>query len=395
VLKDYLFYLIILFIVAALFTDNFVFTVLYLLAAAYFLGRLWSGRSLKGVSLLRDFAPRAFCGEDVPVKLQIVNQSWLPIIWLRVNESVPVEVAPPNPMHQVISLGPRGQATFDYALRARKRGFYKIGPSFVSTGDVLGLAGEQRREGTCDTLIVYPRIILFSSLGLPSHSPMGTLKHSQPIYEDPTRTFGKRDYVTGDSLRRVDWKATASTGRLQVKQFEPSIALTTSILLNLDEEEYDRHTRADSVELAITVAASLANWVVLHKQSVGLFTNGTDPLAEGQRFKPLLPRKGRGHLMRLLDVLARVQSTTQSPLIEMLRQDVIQLPWGTTLLLISGQADDVLFDELFRVRQRGLNPVLILLGQVLHMQEIKARGQYFGFPVYHFRKEIDLDTWRK
>jgi uncharacterized protein (DUF58 family) len=344
---------------------------------------------------MRSFSPRAFCGEDVPVKLQVVNHSLLPIVWLRLNESLPVELAPPIPMRQVISLGPRGQASFDYALRAHKRGFYKVGPLYVSTGDVLGLAGEQRREGICDTLTVYPRIIHFSSLGLPSHSPMGTLKYNQPIYEDPTRTFGKRDYVTGDSLRRVDWKATATTGRLQVKQFEPSIALTTTILLNLDEEEYDRHTRADSVELAVMVAASLANWVVQHKQTVGLFTNGTDPLADGQRFNPVLPRKGRGHLMRVLDVLARVQSTKNSPLTQMLRQDVVQLPWGTTLLLISGQADDLLFDELFKVRQRGLSPVLILLGQVLHIQEIKARGQYFGIPVYHFRRELDLDIWRK
>ena len=53
-----------------------------------------------------------------------------------------------------------------------------------------------------------------TSLSLPSHSPLGTLRHTQPIFEDPSRVTGKRDYISGDSLRRVDWKATAATGRL-------------------------------------------------------------------------------------------------------------------------------------------------------------------------------------
>jgi hypothetical protein len=90
---------------------------------------------------------------------------------------------------------------------------------------------------------------------LPSRSPIGTLRHTQPIFEDPSRVRGKRDYTTGDSLRRVDWKATATTGRLQVKQFEPSIALETALFLNLNADEYLQRTRLDATELAIVIAA--------------------------------------------------------------------------------------------------------------------------------------------
>ena len=86
---------------------------------------------------------------------------------------------------------------------------------------------------------------------------------------------GKRDYVASDSLRRMNWKASASTGRLQIKQFEPSIALQTEIFLNLNASEYVTKHRIDATELAIVVAASLANWAVIQKQAVGLTTNGS------------------------------------------------------------------------------------------------------------------------
>ena len=95
-------------------------------------------------------------------------------------------------------------------------------------------------------LTVYPRIVALNSIQIPSRSPQGTMRHTQPIFEDPTRVLGKREYVAGDSLRRVDWKSTAVTGRLQVKLFEPAISLETLIFLNLNAEDYHYRSRIDS-----------------------------------------------------------------------------------------------------------------------------------------------------
>ena len=172
---------------------------------------------------------------------------------------------------------------------------------------------------------------------LPSRSPLGTLRHTQPIFEDPSRVRGKRDYMAGDSLRRVDWKATASTGRLQVKQFEPSIALETAIFLNLNADEYAPRTRLDATELAIVIAASLANWIVGKRQSVGLSVNGVDPIGTEDKAQALPPRKGRAHLTRILDVLARVRSAPPTPFAQLFQYEAARLPWGTTVILITGR----------------------------------------------------------
>jgi uncharacterized protein (DUF58 family) len=223
---------------------------------------------------------------------------------------------------------------------------------------------------------------------------MGTLRHHEPIFEDPTRVRGKRDYVTGDSLRRIDWKSTAVTGRLQVKQYEPSIALETMIFLDLCEAQYLLKERFQATELAIVIAASIASWVVRKKQSVGLATNGLDPLKAGGPPPPLPVRKGRGQLMRVLESLARLQTAEAEPLTDMVRRISANLAWGTTLIMITGQVDENLFDELFQARRSGLDSFLVLCGSGLRYSETRRLAEHFGFPVFRFADEQDLDVWR-
>jgi uncharacterized protein (DUF58 family) len=394
VLGNHLIFVLVLFIIALIVRDDFIFTIVYLLAGATIISRLWTTRVLLGLRHERSFVPRAFCGEEIPVRLVVRNQGWLPVLWLRLSEGMPVEVAPPAPLRQVLSLGPRSQACFEYVLRARKRGYYHIGPLFAATGDLLGLVNEQRLESATDPLIIYPRIVHFKRLNLPSFSPLGHLRHTQPIYEDHSRVMGKRPYMKGDSLRRVDWKTSANTGSLQVKLYDPSISLTTAIFLDMDARDYDQHTWIDAIELAIIIAASISAWVIRHKQSVGLFTNGMDPLQSDGNLSKVMPRVGQTHLMRILELLARISPASGLSIVDLLQRERHQLPWGTTLILVSGKVDEPLFNQVFQARQAGFNVVLVLAGQVTGIRAIKERCTQFDIPLYHFRNELDLDQWR-
>ncbi len=386
--------LLVLVVVAATVRGSFAFTVLYLLMGAYLLGRLWLAYSQKKVSARRVLQPYAFWGEDIPVRLEFENAGFVPVPWLQAQESMPVNLATAREMKRVLALGPRGRHTLTYALRARKRGCYRVGPLFTLMGDLLGLAGAEAKEIDADSLIVYPRIVPMPYLALPSRSPQGTLRHMQPIFEDPTRVRGKRDYLPGDSLRRVDWKATAIAGRLQVKQFEPSIALDVVIFLNLNNAEYAAQYRIDTTELAIVAAASVANRVSGQRQAIGLATNGVDSVETGRTIPFIPPRKGRAHLIRILEALARVQAAEGRPLATMLNEVGPRLPWGVTLVVIAGRADEALFDELFQARRRGQNVVLMLVGRVIRVQETRRRAEHFGIPFYAIQEEDDLTSCR-
>ena len=387
-------FLLVLILFAVFTRETFVFVLLYLFVGATILGRWWSDRVVRRVSFTRSYDHQAFPGETIPVRLDLENRGWMPAVWLRVQDYYPIEVAEVSNFSQVISLGPREKTRLAYNLKAHKRGYYTIGPLQVSSGDLLGMSPERISQGPADHLTVYPRVISLTNVRLPSNSPMGTMRHKQPIFEDPTRPMGKREYQAGDSLRRIDWKATATTGRLQTKLFEPSIALETVIFLNLNQADYQLKTRFEATELAVVVAASVANWVVSQRQSTGLIANGLDPLSSDSHPVPLFPRKGRAHLMRVLEILARVRSNETTPFSTLLSQHRVRLSWGTTAIVITGSGDRALLDELIQARRSGINPVLILCGEHPNHRQTAQQVKLFGIPVYVFRDERDLDIWR-
>lgn len=388
-------FLVTVFFIAVITRDSYAFILLYLFAGAFLLGRWWTNRSAASITFQRIFEHHAFPGENITVRLSIKNKSLLPVIWLHAQESLPLEISNIKVLRQVFTLPPHGSDQLDYQLTPHKRGYYPIGPLQLSTGDLLGLVREKIIQGERDYLTVYPKVVPLTKIFLPSHSPLGDLRYEQPIFEDPSRSIGKRDYMPGDSLRRIDWKSTAVVGRLQTKLYEPSIALETVLFLNLNADEYHLKFRYNATELAIVVAASLANWIVGHKQSVGLVVNGMDPLSETGSPQPIPTRKGRPHLMRLLETMARVQGIQTTPLHQVLHQNRIDLGWGTTAVAITGQADEALFDEFFQLRRMGLNIVLILCGEVIGVKEFKAQAGHFRIPFFHIRDEKDLDIWRK
>ncbi len=388
-------FLVVIFFVAVLTRDSYAFILLYLFSSAFLIGRWWVNRISANLSFERRFVNRVFPGEKISVELRIKNKSRLPVIWLHAQESLPIEISPIKVLRHVFSIRPKGQDLLSYQLAPYKRGYYPVGPLLLSTGDLLGLVQEKSISGESDYLTVYPRVIPLLRVQLPSHSPLGDIRHKQPIFEDPSRPIGKRDYMTGDSLRRIDWKSTASVGRMQTKIFEPSIALETVLFLNLNSEEYHYKFRYDATELAIVVSASLANWIISRKQASGLVVNGDDPFSKGALPQSFSPRKGRSHLMHMLEILARVQMASMQPIAEVLRQKRADYGWGTTIIVLTGQADRILFEEFFQMRRSGLNIVLILCGDVVGLQETKARAEQFKIPFFHIKDEKDLDIWRK
>lgn len=387
--------LIVLLLIASFLRGDFALTLIYLVVGALVAGLWWSRRAILQVDTQRRFPTHVFLGERIKVDLHIENKGWLPLPWLELRETLPVALVGPNSFQSVIYLGPRGNANFEYAVDARKRGYYPIGPLSISTGDILGLSDSLIVQRQAEALVVYPKIIPFTSMDIPSQSPHGTLRHTLPLFEDPTRVFGKRGYTSGDSLRRIDWKSSASSGRLQVKLFEPSIALETFIVLNLNADDYYYRTRIDSTELAIVIAASIGNWIVGQKQMVGLMVNGRDPMATGSSPQSIPPRKGKRHMMRLLETLARAETVDNSALVPLLQHQRYHLAWGTTLIVITGKLSEALLDELYQARRSGQHAIVILAGTDTSDESAHRRAKTFGIPVISILTEHDLNIWTR
>jgi uncharacterized protein (DUF58 family) len=184
----------------------------------------WSLRRLRYERILPE--DHVFPGDRAALRLRITNDKSLPLTWLDATERfAPGLVALDDPEFRAgTASGPglsdwrtsvRGheRVTRSYELACEDRGLYEIGGTRLRSGDPLGLFTDERIEERRTPVTVYPRTLPLGDLALPSRRPYGEDAGGSRLFEDPSRIMGLRDYVPGDSLRRIDWKATARLAR--------------------------------------------------------------------------------------------------------------------------------------------------------------------------------------
>ena len=407
--------------VAFLFCVDFIFYILYV-AAGVFAWSWWrGGRTLQRIEASRTYQKRAFLGEEVEVKLALTNTSRLSVPWVEIHESVPPELRLKSPVHQVANLRGRQSVSFSYRVKGLQRGYYRLGPLQLTSGDLFGLAKPQAGVLRSDFLTIYPRIIPLTQLGLPSRLPFGTIASRQRLFEDPARPMGAREFRSGDSLRQMNWKASARNQKMLVRTFEPAISLETAILLDMNAAAYERRNRYDSIEWGIVTSASLATHLVNQRQAVGLYTNGIDPLrlqeearvfdeATGRllfesaqassdlsRFMPaaIKARAGRPHLMKVLELLARLYSRDSIPFAEWAPAACVSLSWGVTIIAITAQGDPQTCNTLHHLSRNGFNPILIAVEPDANFGQVRERARRLGFRAYHINDRRDLAQWQR
>lgn len=315
------------------------------------LARAWSRAALARLTHVRRLKTlRAFPGDPVECIVELDNRKLLPLVWVNASERLPAAVAPDPatlPAGIVCAAGRLSvdtsllwyqRASWRYSLLCRRRGYFPIGPATVASADVFGLFSRTREAAGIEHLIVYPRVYPLADLGLPTASPLGEVRARNPLFHDPVRIRGLRDYTPEVPFRHIHWKASARTGELQTKVFEPTSTLRVLVLLDTTAftEIFDgaeRRIDEAGFELAVSVAASLAWHFIEGRCQVGLYANTA--LAEGGPSGVVKAASGLGHLAAILETLARALPKTM-PFSSLLNDMRPQLNAGTTLAVVTG-----------------------------------------------------------
>jgi uncharacterized protein (DUF58 family) len=333
----------------------------------------WNRHSVDHVVYQRVLGERrAFPGEVVDLTLRVTNQKLLPLGWLLVQDqwsmALPLEEGSLFPsatghmgfFRSAFSIRWFERVTRHYRVRCTRRGFYPFGPVRLRSGDIFGLFQQDQTQEHLDWLIVYPQVLPLEALGFPLKEPFGESKATWRIFEDPVRAVGVRDYQPEDSFRDVHWKATARRQDLQVKVYEPTASHNLVIFLNV--ATFVKHWHGVDpglLERAIGVAASIASHAVEERYIVGLIANGSVPHSD-QPIK-VLPSRRPDQLARLLEALAAVTSFATSSIDTLLMTESRNLPWGSTLVVVTAVVTDSLQATLLRLHDVGRRLVLVSL----------------------------------
>ena len=412
---------------------------------------VWATYCLHNLRYSRQFSEqRALYGEQITLSLSVENAKLLPLPWLEIEDTVPRVLTFPE-QHLRMSLvtnsmtlenlfSPRWyeRVTRRYTVRCTARGVHTFGPTILRSGDVFGFIDREETLSNRQYLLVYPLVVPLTRFGLPARHPFGDYQAPRRLLEDPSRVIGIREYMYGDELRRIHWKATARTMQLQSKVYQATTTYTLVLFLNVIvhlDTHYGIHPELQ--ELAICAAASVADWALNERYAVGLYANTimympeAGMLAPGEqegvsngtgekanvgperierataRVAPTASSAGleatmaeqikrrRIHLpaasneeqrKRIMEVLARIQPYFGSSIEDVLSAERTRLPIGATIVVITSTISDLLLDTLARVKSSVHAVTILFTG------DSPLPSKMAGVTVYGIGGE---DTWRE
>lgn len=140
-----------------------------------------------------------------------------------------------------------------YLLPTTRRGRRELGPATATVTDPLGLATASRTlPGTLEVLVI-PRRVPLVFPRLASAGRIGQVLRERSWGATGGEFHSQREYVPGDDLRRINWKSSARTGDLMVRETTPDGARRCTIVLDGTMQTDD----PESFERAVSVAASV------------------------------------------------------------------------------------------------------------------------------------------
>jgi len=289
--------------------------VVYALADLWYSLRLWRNAPLR----LERRLPGAFSlGVPTEITLTLFNEgrrAWRFDVFDEVDPQFTFQGLP-----QTIALSAQAHVVVRYTAAACMRGMAVFGPTQIRWRTRSGCFQVRQRLGEAASLRVYPNFAAMARYawlaGNQRLAQIGIKSYQQRGQGTDFRQLS--DYRTGDSLHRIDWKATLRQQRPIVREYQDDRDQCVLFLLDCG-----RRMRADETDAAFDSAASpndapvggshfdealnalmLLSYVALKDgDEVGAMTFGTAP-GEQRNFAP---RKGVATLNALMNRLHDIQ----------------------------------------------------------------------------------------
>lgn len=161
--------------------------------------------------------------------------------------------------------------------------------------------------------------------------------HRSPYQGFSVEFAEHREYVPGDDLRYVDWKAYGKSDRYYLKRFEEDTNFSCLIVLDTSESMQYRSSQAaiSKLEYAKYAAAALAHLVIQQQDAVGLASFDS----ELRTF--IRPASQPSHLRSLVNVLETAQPGGDTAIGPLMHQLAERLKKRGLVIILSDFFDDV------------------------------------------------------
>jgi uncharacterized protein (DUF58 family) len=306
----------------------------------------------------RVYPEQPVAGDPLSFRFTVVARWRLPGLHLVIEHAAAGAAGLPDAI-VVEDMGVRGRRPVTVGPRPARRGVHVL-PAFVTTvGDPMGLVLARRTTGAPLHLTVVPRLEDLASCAACSRSGARHGGGRRPL---PTRDAWEfrsvRPHLRGEPVERVDWKSTAKTGSLMLREMEADRDDDLTVLLNVPQggaAQGGADTGTDEAfETAVVAAGSIAAFTLGSARSVSLLLPDA-----GWRALRLTPDAQSRR--RLLSTLAEARPQG----LQRLGSSLPAILGGRTrprhrmIVLVTTQVDDDLAAALGRLRRQGVTASVV------------------------------------
>ncbi len=328
---------------------------------------------------------RAFEGDPLTVRTTIKAETFVPPMELW--HLLPAGAACLDGHPRVLfTLRPGEERTFEHQVVFTRRGKYTLGRlhSRIHAGaGIQPLLAEYRFDYVCS---IYPHITPLPHHILPWHPQASFGNYVARTAGEGLEFASIRPYSSGDRVRRIHWRTSLKRQQLYVNEYyhernaDVIVLLDTLVSVGNPQE-------ANTLDIAVRAAASLASHYLRQKDRVGLVNYGGVCTW-------VLPGAGQQQMHRILDTLLETRTH-----FSYLTKDVTLipprvLPPGALIFVITTLLDRRIEAALHDLVARAFQLVLVVISpaHVLRMSPHQAEGTA---RLWRLETELRLHEFRR
>jgi uncharacterized protein (DUF58 family) len=320
-------------------------------------------------SLERD---RVIEGDELELTVRCSSATGVDRLELRPIVPPGLERAGPPP--RTLALRRGQERTLAIPLRARRWGAYRVGGVEVRAFDRFGLVVDEGRVEPEPRLRVYPDEERLQQLLRPLQTQPTAGNQVARTKGDGIEFADIRPFAPGDLVRRVNWRASARRGELQVNESHPE--RNADVVLFLDSFAEARRADEGTLDRAVRAAASLASAYLGQRDRVGF-------VAFGGTVRWLTPATAQRQLVRIVDALLETEIALSYTWKKIDVLPARTLPPQSLVLALTPLLDERALDALVDLRARGFDLAIVDLSPMT-----------FVGPARDARHELALRLWR-
>jgi uncharacterized protein (DUF58 family) len=229
-------------------------------------------KTKSGITLHKIIPERLSNGDDNKISLDFYN-NYSFLTNLNIIEELPFQFQKRDFIFQ-LTISSKNNKSLFYKLTPKERGEYNFGLVNVYASSPLQLITRKYRLGAVKTIKCYPSFLHLQEF------TFKTLSNSSLTFGNKkTRRIGHslefeqiKEYVSGDDIRTLNWKATAKSNQLMVNQYVEEKSQPVYLAIDKGRAMQMSFNKLTLLDYAINASLAISNIVLKKQDKAGVFT---------------------------------------------------------------------------------------------------------------------------